>query len=179
MLRLDDTVERWLPGMVADGGAVTVRQLLMHTSGLYNYTDAWATNGLLDVDVLLSRRNLRVRPEETVALDGQRARSRPGPPAGRLGRLGRTRRLLRLRHLLVPLPGRVPAAHDFDYHRHGPVAEHRAGAAVLRVRLLRPRLTAPLPAAPRCRPALASAWNCSWQGYSDDSRVVDRQNREP
>lgn len=39
---LDDSVERWLPGVVSgngnDGGAVTVRQLLNHTSGLFNYT---------------------------------------------------------------------------------------------------------------------------------------------
>ncbi|GAB4055772.1 serine hydrolase domain-containing protein [Catellatospora paridis] len=41
-LRLDDTVERWLPGKLADGDAVTVRHLLMHTAGRYNYTDAWA-----------------------------------------------------------------------------------------------------------------------------------------
>jgi D-alanyl-D-alanine carboxypeptidase len=38
-LRLDDTVERWLPGLVPNGQAITVRMLLNHTSGLYNYTD--------------------------------------------------------------------------------------------------------------------------------------------
>jgi D-alanyl-D-alanine carboxypeptidase len=42
-LSLDDPVERWLPGLVAgngnDGAAVTVRQLLQHTSGLHDYTD--------------------------------------------------------------------------------------------------------------------------------------------
>ena len=41
-LTLDDTVERWLPGVVTgngnDGRRITVRQLLQHTSGLYNYT---------------------------------------------------------------------------------------------------------------------------------------------
>ncbi|WP_210585269.1 serine hydrolase [Streptomyces sp. GESEQ-35] len=41
-LSLDDTVEDWLPGVVAgngnDGGRITVRQLLQHTSGLFNYT---------------------------------------------------------------------------------------------------------------------------------------------
>ncbi|MBO0512031.1 beta-lactamase family protein [Streptomyces beijiangensis] len=40
-LSLDDTVERWLPGVVTgngnDGRAVTVRQLLNHTSGLPDY----------------------------------------------------------------------------------------------------------------------------------------------
>ncbi|WP_326660128.1 serine hydrolase domain-containing protein [Streptomyces sp. NBC_00385] len=37
-LSLEDTVERWLPGVVGgdgpDGGSVTVRQLLQHTSGI-------------------------------------------------------------------------------------------------------------------------------------------------
>ncbi|QDQ16087.1 beta-lactamase family protein [Streptomyces spectabilis] len=41
-IRLDDTVERWLPGVVRghghDGGRITVRQLLNHTSGIYNWT---------------------------------------------------------------------------------------------------------------------------------------------
>jgi D-alanyl-D-alanine carboxypeptidase len=42
-LSLNDTVERWLPGVVHghgnDGGKITVRELLQHTSGLENYTD--------------------------------------------------------------------------------------------------------------------------------------------
>jgi D-alanyl-D-alanine carboxypeptidase len=38
-LSLDDTVERWLPGRVPNGDRITVRQLLNHTSGLFNYTD--------------------------------------------------------------------------------------------------------------------------------------------
>jgi D-alanyl-D-alanine carboxypeptidase len=41
-LSLDDTVEHWLPALVSgngnDGGQITVRQLLQHTSGLHNYT---------------------------------------------------------------------------------------------------------------------------------------------
>ena len=36
-LGLGDTVERWLPGLVPDGGRITVRQLLAHTSGLADY----------------------------------------------------------------------------------------------------------------------------------------------
>jgi D-alanyl-D-alanine carboxypeptidase len=36
-LGLSDTVERWLPGQVPNGGAITVRQLLNHTSGLADY----------------------------------------------------------------------------------------------------------------------------------------------
>ncbi|MDN3022869.1 serine hydrolase domain-containing protein [Streptomyces sp. S.PB5] len=41
-LSLDDTVEKWLPGVVRgnghDGGAITLRALLNHTSGIFNYT---------------------------------------------------------------------------------------------------------------------------------------------
>lgn len=41
-LSLDDSVERWLPGVVSangnDGSRITIRQLLQHTSGLPNYT---------------------------------------------------------------------------------------------------------------------------------------------
>jgi D-alanyl-D-alanine carboxypeptidase len=43
-LALDDTVDRWLPGVVAgngnDGRHITVRQLLQHTSGIPNYTNS-------------------------------------------------------------------------------------------------------------------------------------------
>ncbi|MFB7190268.1 serine hydrolase domain-containing protein [Streptomyces sp. NPDC056230] len=41
-LSLDDTVEQWLPGVVHghhDGAGVTIRMLLNHTSGIFNYTD--------------------------------------------------------------------------------------------------------------------------------------------
>ncbi|MGH4031335.1 serine hydrolase domain-containing protein [Actinomycetota bacterium Odt1-20B] len=40
-LDLDDTVEKWLPGVVQgngnDGSRISVRQLLNHTSGIFNY----------------------------------------------------------------------------------------------------------------------------------------------
>ncbi|MET8407070.1 serine hydrolase domain-containing protein [Streptomyces sp. NPDC005195] len=42
-LSLDDTVDRWLPGLVRghgnDGREVTVRRLLNHTSGIFDYTE--------------------------------------------------------------------------------------------------------------------------------------------
>lgn len=38
-LALDDPLERWVPGLVPDGGRITVRQLLAHTSGLADYAD--------------------------------------------------------------------------------------------------------------------------------------------
>ncbi|WP_405737097.1 beta-lactamase family protein [Streptomyces sp. NBC_00028] len=41
-LSLDDTVEKWLPGVVRghghDGRGITLRRLLNHTSGIYDYT---------------------------------------------------------------------------------------------------------------------------------------------
>jgi D-alanyl-D-alanine carboxypeptidase len=38
-LRLGDTVEQWLPGLVPGGGRISVRQLLSHTSGLFDYVE--------------------------------------------------------------------------------------------------------------------------------------------
>jgi D-alanyl-D-alanine carboxypeptidase len=38
-LRLDDPVERWLPGVVPNGENITVRNLLNHTSGLFDFKD--------------------------------------------------------------------------------------------------------------------------------------------
>ncbi len=38
-MRLDDTVERWLPGLLPDGARITVRELLNHTSGLIDDND--------------------------------------------------------------------------------------------------------------------------------------------
>ncbi|MGA5101152.1 serine hydrolase domain-containing protein [Streptomyces lavendulocolor] len=37
-LSLSDPVERWLPGEVPGGASITLRMLLDHTSGLYDYT---------------------------------------------------------------------------------------------------------------------------------------------
>jgi D-alanyl-D-alanine carboxypeptidase len=36
-LSLEDSVEKWLPGVVPNGSAITVRQLLSHRSGLFDY----------------------------------------------------------------------------------------------------------------------------------------------
>ncbi|MEV5961842.1 serine hydrolase domain-containing protein [Kribbella sp. NPDC051952] len=36
-LRLDDSVEHWLPGVVPNGQNISVRELLNHTSGLFDY----------------------------------------------------------------------------------------------------------------------------------------------
>jgi D-alanyl-D-alanine carboxypeptidase len=55
-LGLDDHLERWLPGLVPGGEQSTARQLLQHTSGLYNYTDD------------LPEPPRRFRPRELVAI---------------------------------------------------------------------------------------------------------------
>jgi D-alanyl-D-alanine carboxypeptidase len=34
---IDEPVERWLPGLVPTGGTITIRELLNHTSGLFDY----------------------------------------------------------------------------------------------------------------------------------------------
>jgi D-alanyl-D-alanine carboxypeptidase len=38
-LALADTIESWLPGTVPGGSSITIRMLLNHTSGIFNYTD--------------------------------------------------------------------------------------------------------------------------------------------
>jgi len=38
-LRLDDSVERWLPGLIPGGREITVRHLLSHTAGLFDYVE--------------------------------------------------------------------------------------------------------------------------------------------
>lgn len=61
---LDAPVARYLPGLLPDGDRITVRMLLQHTSGLYNYT-----NGLpLDPAGFESIRYKHWEPEEVVAL---------------------------------------------------------------------------------------------------------------
>ncbi|MFJ9245023.1 serine hydrolase domain-containing protein [Streptomyces sp. NPDC101776] len=63
-LKLTDPVEKWLPGLVPDGSAITVRMLLDHTSGLYNIIPD-------DADVLKTftgQDNRQWTPEELLAV---------------------------------------------------------------------------------------------------------------
>jgi len=70
-LSLDDTVERWLPGVVRgngnDGSAITVRQLLRHTSGLYDYTDDLAAR-ITSVEEYQKLRYESFTPEQLIAM---------------------------------------------------------------------------------------------------------------
>jgi D-alanyl-D-alanine carboxypeptidase len=47
-LALEDTVERWLPGLVPGGTNITIRQLLNHTSGVGDYADDAFVRRVLD-----------------------------------------------------------------------------------------------------------------------------------
>lgn len=59
-LALADSVERWLPGLVPNGQSITIRQLLNHTSGLFDYgADAdWEAARLADPGRTWSPREL-------------------------------------------------------------------------------------------------------------------------
>ncbi|MEU6528237.1 serine hydrolase domain-containing protein [Streptomyces sp. NPDC046928] len=72
-LSLDDTVEKWLPGLVRgnghDGRRITLRQLLNHTSGVYDYTadDGFVRDHFMK-DGFLEHRYDTKRPGELVAV---------------------------------------------------------------------------------------------------------------
>src|SRR5690606_12965854 len=77
-LSLDDTVEQWLPGVVAgnanDGSRITLRNLLQHTSGLANYTDiAFEDPAELTPERFHAQRFRSQTPEEQVAMAMERA----------------------------------------------------------------------------------------------------------
>ena len=80
-LTLDDTVDHWLPGVVAgngnDGTKITVRQLLQHTSGLADYTHVIPWLG--DKTKFLAERKTTMTPREAMALA---MRSAPQFPPG-------------------------------------------------------------------------------------------------
>jgi D-alanyl-D-alanine carboxypeptidase len=63
-LALDDTLERWLPGAIANGSRITIRNLLQHTSGIFDYTDLLFAS----FEEVLRARYRTFRPEELVAL---------------------------------------------------------------------------------------------------------------
>jgi D-alanyl-D-alanine carboxypeptidase len=54
-LALDDPLARHLPGIVPNGTAITVRQILNHTSGLFDYAHepGWSTRSRPAMDAVL------------------------------------------------------------------------------------------------------------------------------
>ncbi|MFD0199848.1 MULTISPECIES: serine hydrolase domain-containing protein [Saccharothrix] len=67
-VELDAPVQRYLPGLLPDGDRITVRHLLQHTSGLYNYTSALP----LDPEGVVGIRYKTWAPAELVALSTAR-----------------------------------------------------------------------------------------------------------
>ncbi|MCV2463094.1 beta-lactamase family protein [Streptomyces sp. ICN988] len=72
-LSLDDTVDAWLPGVVEGNGnhgdRITLRQLLNHTSGIYNYTaDEEFARTHFARDGFLEHRYDTVTPRQLVAI---------------------------------------------------------------------------------------------------------------
>jgi D-alanyl-D-alanine carboxypeptidase len=72
-LSLTDTVERWLPGVIRgngnDGSQVTVRQLLNHTSGLFDYTSDDAFFATLSTpEAFHANRFRRWTPQDLIAI---------------------------------------------------------------------------------------------------------------
>ncbi|MGW2647642.1 serine hydrolase domain-containing protein [Streptomyces sp. NPDC001393] len=72
-LSLDDTVEKWLPGVVHghghDGRHITVRQLLNHTSGIFDYTgDADFDRAVFTKDGFFRHRYDTLAPGELVSI---------------------------------------------------------------------------------------------------------------
>lgn len=71
-LSLDDTVEDHLPGVVHGGGhdgrAITVRDLLQHTSGIYDYNNDEVWNPFNALESFEERRFDHYEPEELVAV---------------------------------------------------------------------------------------------------------------
>lgn len=71
-LSLDDTVDEHLPGVVAGNGnhghAITIRQLLQHTSGLYDYAQDVLPPLLSSYEDYLAHRDETYRLEELAAI---------------------------------------------------------------------------------------------------------------
>ena len=69
-LSIDDTVDRWLPGLVRgngnDGRRITMRQLLQHTSGLYDFLDDAALRAKYTGTAFFAHRYDGATPEELV-----------------------------------------------------------------------------------------------------------------
>jgi D-alanyl-D-alanine carboxypeptidase len=66
-LRLGDTLDRYLPGVVPNASRITIRELLNHTSGLANYTDygSWLNR---------AERSKSIRPLDVLRFAGLRPR---------------------------------------------------------------------------------------------------------
>ncbi|MEV1246265.1 serine hydrolase domain-containing protein [Nonomuraea sp. NPDC049750] len=71
-LSLDDTVEKWLPGVVKgngnDGAEITIRQLLNHSSGIFNYGNDEEAFAKFVGPEFFKHRYEKYRPEQLVKI---------------------------------------------------------------------------------------------------------------
>ncbi|MCT9140135.1 serine hydrolase domain-containing protein, partial [Streptomyces violarus] len=72
-LSLDDTVEKWLPGVVRgnghDGRRITLRQLLNHSSGIFDYLrDSGFQQKYMTPDGFMKHRFDQASPEDAIAI---------------------------------------------------------------------------------------------------------------
>ena len=70
-LRLEDTVQQWLPGLLPDGDQILVRQLLSHSSGLADYCEVQDEVCVPPVAVM----GRRWDPRELVAIGAEAPRT--------------------------------------------------------------------------------------------------------
>jgi len=76
---LDDTVDRWLPGLVPRGNAITIAQLLHHSSGLHDYTDLPRFSSIPQGKPLSPRQLVRLGTSRPMLFPPVVARSTPTP----------------------------------------------------------------------------------------------------
>ncbi|MEU4511024.1 serine hydrolase domain-containing protein [Nonomuraea wenchangensis] len=85
-LSLDDTVDKWLPGLVKgngnDGGTITIRHLLNHTSGIFNYGNDREEFAKLSGPAWLEHRYDVYTPERLVEIGLRNPRSFEAPGDG-------------------------------------------------------------------------------------------------
>ncbi|MFI7638503.1 serine hydrolase domain-containing protein [Nonomuraea sp. NPDC049400] len=71
-LSLDDTVEKWLPGLVQgndnDGSTITIRHLLNHTSGIFNYGNDPEESAKFTGPAFFEHRYDKYTPEQLVKI---------------------------------------------------------------------------------------------------------------
>ena len=141
-LRLDDSLARYLPGVVPKGAKITIRDLLQHESGLANFTDygTWIekadrSRSLRPIDTLRfaaskPRPVPARRPMELLEHELHRVRADHRKGDGQSYRSELTQRILRSLKLTateLPTTRTLPDLHDPGYN---PLLAWAAGAMV-------------------------------------------------
>ena len=132
-LALDDSIERWVPGLVPNGGEITVRQLLNHTSGIPNYEEhpdymapylagdfGHVTTPQQLVDMGTSQRDAVPAGHRLDVLEHELHDRRPRHRGGHRHDAGRAARPAHLRAVGARAPPRCPTDPEIEgTHAHG------------------------------------------------------------